>query len=50
VLYLVFPGSGNGRPRTLEEINAEGEKLMEGWESSVLSAACVNSQPGDPPL
>jgi hypothetical protein len=49
VLYLIFPGSGNGRPRTLEEINAEGAKLMNGWESSVLPAACVNAQSGQPP-
>lgn len=42
ILYLVFPGSGNGRPRTIEEINAEGEKLLQAWEDSVATAACVD--------
>ena len=27
-----FPGSGNGRPRTIEEINSEGQKLLQSWE------------------
>ena len=35
ILYLVFPGSGNGRPRTIEEINAEGQKLLQTWEASI---------------
>ena len=29
ILYLLFPGSGNGRPRTIEEINSEGQKLLQ---------------------
>lgn len=31
ILYLIFPGSGNGRPRTIEEINTESEILMQQW-------------------
>ncbi|MCU0445207.1 MAG: glycoside hydrolase family 75 protein [Microscillaceae bacterium] len=35
VVYMVFPFSGNGQPRTLNEINELGKKLMEkanGWD------------------
>jgi hypothetical protein len=28
ILYVLFPGSGNLRPRTIEEIQSEGEKLL----------------------
>ena len=28
ILYLLFPGSGNRRPRTIAEIQSEGEKLL----------------------
>jgi hypothetical protein len=45
ILYLVFPGSGNGRPRTIEEINTEGQKLVQDWESSISSEACAIQQP-----
>jgi hypothetical protein len=41
ILYLVFPGSGNGRPRTLDEINSEGQKLLQSWESAVTRNACA---------
>jgi glycosyl hydrolase group 75 (putative chitosanase) len=45
ILYLVFPGSGNGRPRTIEEINAEGQKLLQVWEGSIPLVACPVQQP-----
>jgi hypothetical protein len=45
ILYLVFPGSGNGRPRTIEEINAEGQKLLQAWEGSISPDACAVQQP-----
>jgi hypothetical protein len=45
ILYLVFPGSGNGRPRTIEEINAEGLRLLQAWEGSVMQVACTVQQP-----
>lgn len=48
ILYLVFPGSGNGRPRTIEEINAEGHKLVQDWESSLSPDACTVQQPARP--
>jgi hypothetical protein len=31
IWYLIFPNSGNGKPRPLSEINSEGEKLFEAW-------------------
>jgi Fungal chitosanase of glycosyl hydrolase group 75 len=45
ILYLVFPGSGNGRPRTIEEINGEGQKLVQAWEASIPPVACTAQQP-----
>ncbi|MGH9678673.1 MAG: glycoside hydrolase family 75 protein, partial [Candidatus Acidiferrales bacterium] len=50
ILYLVFRGSGNGRPRTLEEINTEGEQLFRGWGGSAQLEQCAVRQtapPGD---
>jgi len=41
ILYLVFPGSGNGRPRTIEEINGETEKLLEAWGGNPRLTACT---------
>ncbi len=41
ILYLVFPGSGNRGPRTIEEINSEGQKLLQAWEGSVSQGACT---------
>ncbi len=41
IVFLVFPGSGNGRPRTIEEINLEGQKLLQGWENSMRVNACA---------
>jgi hypothetical protein len=45
ILYLVFPGSGNGRPRTIEEINTQGQKLVQDWESSISPETCEAQQP-----
>jgi hypothetical protein len=41
ILYLVFPGSGNGRPRLLEEIQAEAEKHLRAWGGIPRLAACT---------
>lgn len=41
IVYLIFPGSGNGRPRTIDEINAEGQKLLLSWESAISGGACT---------
>ncbi len=40
IVYLVFPGSGNGRPRAIEEINAESEKLLLAWEAGATAVGC----------
>jgi hypothetical protein len=40
ILYIVFPGSGEGRPRAIDEINAVGEKLFQGWGGVDQLAAC----------
>lgn len=48
ILYLVFPGSGNGRPRTIEEINAETEKLFQAWGGAARLAACKVPLPARP--
>jgi len=42
ILYLVFPGSGNRRPRTTGEIHSEGEKLlMDQWDEMTKVSSCV---------
>jgi Fungal chitosanase of glycosyl hydrolase group 75 len=45
ILYLVFPGSGDGRPRSIEEINTESEKLFQAWGGSNQLAACKGELP-----
>jgi hypothetical protein len=44
IVYLVFPGSGNGTPRTIEEIDAEGQKLVLDWVTSISPEACAVPQ------
>lgn len=46
ILFLVFPGSGNGRPRPIEEINSEAEALLQAWGGASRLASCaVHDQP-----
>jgi hypothetical protein len=45
IVYLVFPGSGNGRPRSIEEINAEAEKLLQAWGGTMQLTACTVQEP-----
>jgi hypothetical protein len=40
ILYLLFPGSGNQRPRTIAEIRDEGEKLLSHSVSLKASSSC----------
>jgi hypothetical protein len=40
ILYLVFPGSGKGRPRTIEEINSEAAQLFQAWGGYNQLTAC----------
>ena len=40
ILYLVYPGSGNHRPRTLDEINSETDKLFQQWGGLDRLSSC----------
>ena len=42
VLYIVFPGSGNGKPRSLAEIEAEGAKFFEAWGGMRRVDTCLD--------
>ena len=44
LLYLVFPGSGNGQPRSVEEIDSETAKLLEDWGGIEQLTTCATSQ------
>jgi Fungal chitosanase of glycosyl hydrolase group 75 len=42
ILYLLFPGSGNRRPRTIGEIQSAGEKLLiDQWDEMTKVSSCV---------
>ncbi len=40
VLYLVFPDSGNGKPRTIQEINTITKRLFKNWDGLKQLKAC----------
>ncbi len=44
ILYLLFPGSGNLRPRTNDEIQHEGEKLFSDWGGVERLSSCLETQ------
>ena len=41
VAYLVYPGSGNGRPRRLQEVVANSKRLFEAWGGLSQLNACL---------
>jgi hypothetical protein len=43
ILYLLFPGSGNLRPRTIDEIQTEGEKLVSHWGGMKTLFSCAEN-------
>ena len=46
VIYLIFPNSGNGRPRALKEITASANQLFTAWGGiDRLNACVVHSSP-----
>jgi hypothetical protein len=45
ILYVVYPGSGNRQPRTMDEINAEGDKLFEAFGGAERINSCATFQP-----
>jgi hypothetical protein len=48
IRYLVFPGSGNGQPRPLDEINSEAEKQLEDWGGAERLSSCPMNKPPAP--
>ncbi len=46
VLYILFPGSGNMRPRTVDEIQSEGEKLLAHWNGINKLFSCSETNGG----
>jgi len=45
ILYRSFPGSGNRKPRTVHEIQSEGEKLVYRWGGTKELSSCLGSYP-----
>ena len=43
ILYLLFPGSGNRKPRTLDEIQSEGKKAVYRWGGTKDLSSCLGS-------
>ena len=46
IFYVVFPGSGNGGPRSVAEIRAEGQRLLRQWESEGAALGLGNVRGG----
>ena len=44
VIYLVYPGSGNRQPRSLDDINSETAKLFQGWGGIEKLNSCAAEQ------
>ncbi len=44
ILYLIYPGSGNRQPRSLDEINAETGKLFEAWGGVEKLNSCASEK------
>jgi hypothetical protein len=47
ILYLLFPASGNLRPRSILEIHNEGEKQLSRWGGMERLSSCVESDDPD---
>jgi hypothetical protein len=43
LIYVVFPASGDGKPKPLEEINKSGKALFEAWGGMPQVSACFPS-------
>jgi len=46
VLYVFFPGSGNRQPRTFDEIQGEGERLLSDSNAIEKLSSCSESDDG----
>jgi hypothetical protein len=42
ILFVVFPGSGNGQPKSIEELNSLAAKEFEQWGGILRAKACFN--------
>jgi hypothetical protein len=49
VSYLVFPGSGDHRPKSIDRIDQLGQKLLSDWGGVAKLAACAKDAPEPPP-
>ena len=49
VSMVVFPGSGNGRPKPLDEIEAQGSRLFESWGGLQRLQLETQKIPSSPP-
>jgi hypothetical protein len=45
VLYLVFPGSGDHRPKSIDEIDQATQKLLDDWGGPAKLDACAKDAP-----
>lgn len=43
ILFLLFPGSGNRKPRTMAQIQSEGEKLLHRWGGMTELFSCMEN-------
>ncbi len=50
VSYLVFPGSGDHRPKSIDQIDQMGHKLLDDWGGVARLAACAKDAPQPPPF
>jgi hypothetical protein len=44
VVYLIYPGSGNGRPRKLEDVLANSNQLFEVWGGTNRLKTCLEGE------
>lgn len=42
IIYIIFPGSGNGEPLSLNEIEKNGKELMNKWGGFEKAGKCLN--------
>ncbi|MBW4593753.1 MAG: glycoside hydrolase family 75 protein [Brasilonema angustatum HA4187-MV1] len=45
IIYTIFPGSGNGKPRSIREINTQGAKYFQQWGGVAQIQTCLISIP-----
>jgi len=43
MMYLLFPGSGDGQPKTVSEISAAADRLLQAWGGIDLLTSCFKA-------